>query len=129
MTGRRILVADEDTDTRIILRTVLERHDFTIVDAGSADTAVTLVGRIGFDLVILNHPMVCETGESLVERLRSLRVTQNIPILNLTSRVIPQFIEDAARQGVTVTVPKPIDVEHITSLVLELTAHKMVSAS
>ena len=129
MTGRLILIADEDTDTRIILRTVLERHDFSIVDAGSAEAAMAEVEGRAFDLVILNHPMMCENGESLVHRLRAQRATQNIPILNLTSRVVPQFMDDAAREGVTVTLPKPINVESVLALVSELTIRRFVSAS
>ena len=129
MTGRLILVADEDTDTRIILRTVLERYDFNIVDAGSAEAALAEIERSAFDLVILNHPMLCDNGESLVHRLRAQRATQNIPILNLTSRVVPQFLEDAAREGVTMTLPKPINVESVLTVVTELTIGKMISAS
>ena len=129
MTGRLILIADEDTDTRIILRTVLERHDFNIVDAGSAEAAMAEVEGRAFDLVILNHPMMCDNGESLVHRLRAQQATQNIPILNLTSRVVPQFMDDAAREGVTVTLPKPINVESVLALVSELTIRRFVSAS
>lgn len=129
MTGRLILIADEDTDTRIILRTVLERHDFKIVDAGSAEAAMAEVEGRAFDLVILNHPMMCDNGESLVHRLRAQQATQNIPILNLTSRVVPQFMDDAAREGVTVTLPKPINVESVLALVSELTIRRFVSAS
>jgi CheY-like chemotaxis protein len=129
VTGRLILIADEDTDTRIILRTVLERHDFDIVDAGSAEAAMAEVEGRAFDLVILNHPMMCDNGESLVHRLRARRATQDIPILNLTSRVVPQFMDDAAREGVTITLPKPINVESVLALVSELTIRRFVSAS
>ena len=129
MTGRLILIADEDTDTRIILRTVLERHDFDIVDTGSAEAAIAEMAGRAFDLVILNHPMMCDNGESLVHRLRAQRATQDIPILNLTSRVVPQFLEDAAREGVTMTLPKPINVENVLTLVTELTIRRFVSAS
>jgi two-component system, sensor histidine kinase len=129
VTGRLILVADEDADTRIILRTVLERHDYSIVDAGTADAAAAEARRVSFDLVILNYPMVCGNGESLVHRLRSTRETHDVPILNLTSRVVPQFLEEAAREGVTVTLAKPIDVEDVLSLVTQLTVRSFVSAS
>lgn len=124
-----ILVVDEDADTRIILRTVLERRDCIVVDAGSADAGVSEARQTRFDLVILNHPMLCDDGESLVKRLRSMRDTEFVPILNLTSRVVPQFLEDAARQGVTVTMPKPIDVENIIALVDHLTVQSVFSAS
>lgn len=129
MAQRRILVADEDIDTRIILRTVLERRDFAIVDVGSGDEALVAASRDGFDLVILNYPMTCENGCTLVQGLRSLGSTHNVPIMNLTSRVVPQYLDDAKQQGVTVTVAKPIDVEHILGLVDQLTVSPMISAS
>lgn len=124
-----ILIADEDVDTRIILRTVLERRDCVVVEAGSADAAVFEAGLNRFDLVILNYPMMCADGESLVRCLRAMPQTRSVPILNVTSRVIPQFLEEAAVQGVTATIPKPIDVEQITGLIDRLTQQPIISAS
>lgn len=128
MALRTILVADEDVDTRIILRTVLERRDFVVVDVGSGDEALVAAGCGAFDLVILNYPMMCENGSTLVQSLRSLGSTSGVPIMNLTSRVVPQYLDDATRQGVTVTVAKPIDVEHILNIVEQLTVSPMISA-
>lgn len=128
MALRTILVADEDVDTRIILRTVLERRDCAVVDTGTGDEALAAAGRGAFDLVILNYPMMCEDGSTLVQSLRSLDSTRGVPIINLTSRVVPQYLDDASRQGVTVTVAKPIDVENILNIVGQLTISPMFSA-
>jgi two-component system, chemotaxis family, chemotaxis protein CheY len=122
VTAPTILVADDDFDTRIILRTVLERHTFKVIDAATADDALAAARTAHFDLVILNYPMLCEDGHTLVERLRESPNARGCPILNLTSRVVPRMLEMAAAQGVNKTLPKPIDVEQLLRVVGELTA-------
>lgn len=126
MTAPAILVADEDFDTRVILRTVLERHNFHVIDAATGDDALAAAGTTRFELVILNYPMLTEGGRTLVERLRESPNARDCPILNLTSRVVPKFLEMAAREGVSITLPKPIDVEHLLRVVGELTQHTAV---
>jgi CheY-like chemotaxis protein len=120
LSARSILVADEDNDTRIILRTVLERYRFVVVDAATADDAFNASQVQAFDLIILNYPMPGPDGRTLVHRLRAVAATQQVPILNLTSRVVPQFLQEAAAEGVTLTLPKPIDIENVINVVTEL---------
>lgn len=127
MSSRKILVADEDTDTRIILRTLLERHGYAVVEAANADDAIASAHDVQFDLVILNYPMLTRAGAPLVTQLRAAGALQ--PILNLTSRAIPQFFDDARQEGVTLTLSKPIDVEKILLVVRELTAPRVVLAN
>lgn len=129
MSARTILVADEDIDTRIILRTLLERHGYGVVEASSSDDALKRVGGQAFDLVILNHPMLTRGGRSLVQQLRQLEPSAQTPILNITSRVIPQFIEEAALQGVTMTIAKPIDVQSVLYIVADLTSSRAICAN
>jgi CheY-like chemotaxis protein len=118
--ARSILIADEDNDTRIILRTVLERYRFVVVEAATADDAFSASQLQAFDLVILNYPMPAPDGRTLVQCLRAAEATQHVPILNLTSRVVPQFLQEAAEEGVTLTLPKPIDIENVINVVSEL---------
>lgn len=120
MLARTILVADDDRDTRIILRTVLERQEFVIVEAATADDAFAAAQQHEFDLVILNYPMQGADGRTLVHHLRAQDATRNVPILNLTSRVVPQFLQKAADEGVNLTVPKPIDVEALLRIVSDI---------
>jgi len=124
--ARTILVADEDNDTRIILRTVLERHQFVVVEAATADDAFNATQVQAFDLIILNYPMPAPDGRTLVRRLRAVATTRQVPILNLTSRVVPQFLQEAAEEGVSLTLPKPIDIENVINVVSELiSAHSI----
>ena len=123
-----ILVADEDFDTRVILRTVLERQNFVVVEATTADAAIAAAESTRFELVILNYPMFTQHGRTLVECLRESPNSRSCPILNLTSRVVPKFLEQADRQGVSLTMPKPIDVEALLRVVGQLTRTAAISA-
>jgi CheY-like chemotaxis protein len=120
MSLQTILVADEDQDTRIILRSLLERQGFAVVEARSADEAMRAAQR-PLALVILNHPLSVTEDLSLARWLRGNQATRDVPIINLTSRSVPLLIEEAARQGVNVTVSKPLDVHMILNLVQQFT--------
>jgi CheY-like chemotaxis protein len=119
MSPRKILVADEDTDTRIILRALLERHGYAVIEAASAQQAMAAVGEeIG--VVIMNHPMMATPQITLARWMRAQPETRETPIINLTSRAVPNFIEEAAKQGVTVSLVKPLDVHAMLELVRQL---------
>lgn len=128
MAPRKILVADEDIDTRVILRTILERHAFIVDEAANAEQAYTLCEARRFDLIVFNYPMTTPGDGTLVQRIRALPQCEHTPILNLTSRVVPQFLQEAAEQGVTLSVPKPIDVDQIVQIVTDLISGSAVAA-
>lgn len=118
--ARLILVADEDTDTRVILRALLERNDFVVIDAATADDAVLAARERAFDMVILNHPMNLADRRPLVEVLRTLENTRDIPVLNLSSRVVPSAFEEARALGVDASLPKPAHMDQVLEIVHRL---------
>lgn len=119
MNPHTILVADEDTDTRIILRALLERHGYRVLEAANGRRACE-IAQEQVSVVVLNHPMSVSESVTLAGWLRAQPETHNVPIINLTSRPVPYFVEDAYQQGVTVTMPKPIDVQRMLQVVDEL---------
>lgn len=127
MAPRFILVADEDPDTRIILRALLERHGYAVCEAATAQQAMSVV-KENVALIIMNHPMMATPQLSLAGWLRTQPETRETPIINLTSRAVPNYVEDAARQGITVSLVKPLDVHAILELVAHLTKPVGVAA-
>lgn len=127
MSPAPILVADEDLDTRIILRTLLSRHGYTVVEAATARAAMEAATQQPLSLVILNYPMRVTETLTLSSWLRQQPATSNVPIVNLMSRAVPLLIEEAAREGVTVTLPKPLDMYRLLEVVRELSQPPMVA--
>ena len=127
MSPAPILVADEDMDTRIILRTLLARHGYTIIEAATGRAAMEAATQQPLSLVILNYPMRVSDAVTLSAWLRQQSATSSVPIINLMSRAVPLLMEEAAREGVTVTLPKPRDMYHLLELVRELCQPPMVA--
>ena len=125
MTPRTILVADEDFDTRVILRAILQRSGYVVVEAANCDEAVLAAQTQTFDMFIVNYPMFNLRGETIAQSLRNATPSLHVPLVNLTSRVVPHFLERAAKEGVDFTVGKPIDAKQVLEIVQRFTSPTM----
>lgn len=77
-----LLVIDDDTRIRNLLKQYLTENGFRVTVAGTADEARRKLAGLDFDLLVLDVMM---PGESGVELTKSLREEKNIPILMLTA--------------------------------------------
>ena len=78
-----ILIVDDDTRLRNLIRQYLLDNNFIIATAENADHARQILKSMRFDLIILDVMMPSETG---FEFLSSLRKTSQIPVLMLTAQ-------------------------------------------
>ena len=81
--GKRVLVVDDETKIREIVRTYLEREGFEIAEASDGDAALVVAGEWHPDLVVLDVMM---PGTDGLEVLRQLRRTSEVPVILLTAR-------------------------------------------
>lgn len=77
-----LLVVDDDTRIRNLLKQYLTENGFRITVAGSADEARRHLAGLDFDLLILDVMIPGETG---VELTKALRTDKSVPILMLTA--------------------------------------------
>lgn len=77
-----ILVVDDDTRLRDLLKSFLARNGFRVTVAGSAAEARERLGALDFDLIVLDVMMPGQTGLDFAGELRR---TSNVPILMLTA--------------------------------------------
>ena len=83
MNSPHILVVDDDTRLRELLRRYLSENDFIVSVASGAGEARRLLEGITFDLLVLDVMMPGEDGLSLTQ---SIREDGNTPVLLLTAR-------------------------------------------
>lgn len=81
-----ILVVDDDSRLRELLRRYLASNGFLVTTAGDAAEARAKLGGLAFDLLVLDIMMPGESGLELTE---SLRAVDTVPILLLTARGEP----------------------------------------
>ena len=101
----RILIVDDDAMVRQFVDLVLTQQGYQIVTAASSDTAMQILGRESFSLVLLDINM---PGMSGLDVLRLMRSRPNRPkILMMTAHRDPATIMKALEQGADGYLAKP----------------------
>ncbi len=101
-----LLVVDDDTRIRNLLKQYLSENGFRVTVAAAAAEARRKLGGLDFDLLILDVMM---PGESGVELTRSLRAEKNVPILMLTALSETDSRIAGLEAGADDYLPKPFD--------------------
>jgi type II secretory ATPase GspE/PulE/Tfp pilus assembly ATPase PilB-like protein/ActR/RegA family two-component response regulator len=81
----RILVADDDPQMRRLIRSVLQREGFEVVEAGDGLDVLDAIDRGGIDLLILDIDMPRLDGLGVMEELRAQMRTATLPVIMLTA--------------------------------------------
>ena len=77
----RILVVDDDRDTRFLFRLILEGADYHVDEAPNGATALNVVKDRPPDLLVTDIVMPVMDGLALIARLRSEVQTAALPIV------------------------------------------------
>ncbi len=68
---RRVLVADDEENLRLVLRTLLRRHGYEVETAATGEEALSLVDSFGPDVVLTDVRMPKMGGLDLLQTLRA----------------------------------------------------------
>jgi two-component system phosphate regulon response regulator OmpR len=101
-----LLVVDDDTRIRNLLKQYLTENGFRVTVAGNAEEARRHLNGLEFDLLILDVMM---PGESGVELTKSLRERRPVPILMLTALSETDSRIAGLEAGADDYLPKPFD--------------------
>ncbi|HEY1293460.1 MAG TPA: response regulator, partial [Chloroflexota bacterium] len=105
MSDTRILLAEDETITRMDLREMLENLGYTVVgEASDGVAAVSMVRALKPDLVLMDIKMPGLDGISAAETLAEDHAT---PVLLLTAYSDKEFIDRAVDAGVMGYLVKP----------------------
>ena len=101
-----LLVVDDDARLRELLRRYLSENGFRVTTAADAAEARAQLARFAFDLVVLDVMM---PGESGLELTRSLRRSDDVPVLLLTAMAEPEDRVNGLEQGAGDYLSKPFE--------------------
>ncbi len=105
MSDTRILLAEDETITRMDLREMLEHLGYSVVgEAGDGVAAVNLARTLKPDLVLMDIKMPGLDGIAAAETLIQERIT---PVLLLTAYSDKEFVDRAVDAGVMGYLVKP----------------------
>ncbi|MCS7178865.1 MAG: response regulator transcription factor [Anaerolineae bacterium] len=112
----KILVIDDDENTRLLIRRLLSQ-DYLVYTAANGPEGLTLFPQIAPDLVILDIMMPGMDGREVCRRLRR---TSTVPILFLTALDTEKDIVDGLIAGGDDYLVKPFGPEELRARVFAL---------
>jgi diguanylate cyclase (GGDEF)-like protein len=105
----RILIVDDISDNRTILTRRFQRRGFDVVEADNGLTAIELIDKEPFDLVLLDVMMPGIDGIETLKRIRNQRSASALPVIMVTAKSESANIVDALELGASDYVTKPVD--------------------
>ncbi len=83
----RVLVVDDESAIRDMIRFALERAEMTVDSAADAQEALLRISENRPDIILMDWMMPGVSGLELTRRLRKDAFTEDIPIIMLTAKV------------------------------------------
>jgi two-component system KDP operon response regulator KdpE len=100
----RVLVVDDDSQIRRVMRTTLEARGYEVDEAGSGEQALELTRSGKYELILLDINLPAKTG---IETCREIRTSSTAPIIMLTVRDAGEDKIEALDAGACDYVTKP----------------------
>lgn len=116
----RVLVVDDDSHLREMVRLALEQRGYAVQVGGDGHDAVNMARDNPPDLIVLDGNMPVLDGFDALKKLRSMRATQNIPVIMLTMRSHHVDMITGYRFGAQEYLTKPIAIEQLLANVKKL---------
>ena len=120
--GLKILVVDDEADTRELIREVLKECGSEVITSPSAADALIALEQQKPDVLISDLGMPDEDGYSLISKVRALPSEKggNIPAAALTAYARVEDRMRVLRSGFQFHLPKPIDSAELVTVVASL---------
>ena len=103
----QILVVDDDKNTRMLLKAVLQAENYTVFTAENGEDALSVMDKEHIDLVVLDIMMPKMDGYSFTKLLRENN--NNLPILMVSAKQLPADKQKGFLVGTDDYMTKPID--------------------
>jgi len=119
--GLRVLVVDDEDDTRRLLERMLEEVGAVVTAAASAAQALETLTKARPEVLVSDIGMPDEDGYDLIRQVRQRgHAARDLPAVALTAFVQRDDQRRALLAGFQVHLPKPVDPHDLTSTIASL---------
>jgi CheY-like chemotaxis protein len=102
---RRILLVEDDEDTRQLLAVALEAQAYAVTQAGDAEQGLAALRTTRFDMILTDYDLPGQTGAAMLREAGALRLVQGAATLVVTAHPDPEGVEDST------LIRKPLDLD------------------
>jgi signal transduction histidine kinase/HPt (histidine-containing phosphotransfer) domain-containing protein len=125
--GCRVLVVEDNQFNRKLIRLTFERAGAFVEMAENGQSGVEKAERAAFDVVLMDMQMPVMDGFTATTHFRQRGYAG--PIIALTAHALPEEREKCLAAGCDAFVSKPIDLDHLKTVVAEFASSTAGSGS
>jgi signal transduction histidine kinase/AmiR/NasT family two-component response regulator/streptogramin lyase len=114
--GLKILIADDNEYNRIVARdTLVSKANVEIYEATNGQEAIDLVGKMQFDLILMDVQMPMMNGFDATRYIRANfdSPAKDTPIIALTASVLRTDLDKCKEAGMDSYIPKPFTTQQL----------------
>lgn len=104
-----VLVIDPDALTLTALAAMLDTAQFKVYCARDKESAFKGARLLALDLIICDETIDVSGGEEMIAELHSIPGRQDVPILYMSHRQLPDIISRNTHSGVAYHIKKPLE--------------------
>ena len=120
MSGKTILYVEDNEMNRKIVRDLLKRTKYQLVEAFDGEAGVAKALEIHPDLILMDIQLPKISGMEATRRLRAVAATATTPIIAITSFALSGDEQKAKEAGATAYLAKPYSPFDLLNLIRKL---------
>lgn len=122
-----LLVLDEDKTTLELLKTILEKENYSVDVSTSAEIALTKIEKLVPDLIISELQLADVSGFEFLEAYHKTKHHHPIPVIILTNQHDPALKLKALELGAKAYIAKPFHRDNLITCIRKILGRKKIS--
>ena len=111
-----MLVVEDNDEASFLLRTILTRKGYRVVEAWDGKQAIEVAETEELDLILLDLQLPRLNGLGVIHRLRQNPKLETVPIVIVTGQDPEKYRTSAIAEGCDDFLIKPIDFDRLDAL-------------
>jgi two-component system cell cycle response regulator DivK len=120
MSGKTILYVEDNEPNRMIVRDLLKRTTYNLIEAYDGEAGVTMALERLPDLILMDIQLPKISGVEAIRRLRAEPATAATPIVAITSFALSGDDKKAKEAGATAYLTKPYSPFDLLNLIRKM---------
>jgi CheY-like chemotaxis protein len=126
MTGKRVLVVDDEVHIVHVVAIKLRNNGYEVISADNGAEAYDLACKEKPDIIVTDYQMPVMSGIELVEKLRQCEETDDIPVIMLTARSFAISKEQQEELRISSCLSKPFSPKELLGNIEDVLYQKQV---